>query len=278
MNKKKQLIIFSVTTAFILISALYYVLQSGQGLVFTNSRVQNILIYPDDEEFYKNKKPVDLVFYFFGANRDESAVMESFSRGGLNLMDENEKYRKNLIFISFGYDTKFHWSSPDIAKDTIKSINSLRRKYNVNKIFFVGVSAGGSLALNVLSLADQKLQEHISAVISVFPIIDYKYTYENTKRQNISEYLKVHFLEFKEPDEYMKLSSPITYTSNIPSHTKIILIEGIKDTHVCSNQIEKYYENLKKLNKNVELMKFDTDHVLYNVDKEFGDLIKSVIG
>lgn len=278
--KKKSLSIvftFSILTVLIILCIAYFVSQGGGSLFAPNSRVKNVLILPNEENTIKRKDPVDLAVYFYGANCDETWIATPFAAGGLNLTGLKDYYRKDLVFVSFGYDTRFHWSSPDIAKDSIKSIRQVCKKYNVRKIMLIGVSAGGSLALNVLSLADKKLQNQISGVIAVFPIIDYEYTLLHSQRENIIYYLSQHFSKYKDPNQMMRLSSPITYVSRVPDHTKIILIEGTKDTHVGSNQIEKYYSQLIKDKKNAELIKYNVDHLLVELDKEFGDIVKSLL-
>ena len=276
MKSKQLTIVFSCLVILVILSVLFIYLRENISL-FSPTRVKNVLVYPEAEESYEKKEPVDLVFYFHGANCDESYMFSPFGAGGLNLTDLKNQYRKDLVFVSFGYDTRLHWSSPSITKDSVRSINDLCKKYNVRKIFFVGISAGGSLALNVLSLADEKLQNRIAGVISVFPIIDYNYTFKHTQRQNILRTLQKHFLKFEDPNLEMELSSPITYISKVPSNTKIILIEGIKDTHIGSIQIEKYYEELVKAGKNAELVKFDVDHLLINIGDEFGKIVKSLL-
>lgn len=283
MFKNKPVLAFSCLSVLILLFSLYVFWQKEGRSLLKPSRVKNIVIYPDTEEY--KKIPIDLVIYFHGSNCDESWVFTSFAAGGLNLIEDqngnfkrvNNGYRENLVFASLGYDTRFHWSSPDVAKDSIKEIKKLIKNYKVNKIILIGVSAGGSLALNFLSLADKEIQDLTTDVVSVFPIIDYEYTYRHTKRENILSYLTEHFSKYKDQLQAMKLSSPITYISKVPVHTKIILIEGTQDTHVCSNQIEKYHNELIKSGRNSELIKYNVDHLLVDLNKEFGELIKSLL-
>lgn len=279
MNKKLLIIVITSFLAVLILLFGISVLVSGFEIPFlTTSRVKTIFIYPapNNGSTYTHKKPVDFVFYFHGAGCTEKLIVEPFYRGGLNLVEFANIYRKDLIFVSFGYNTRRHWSSPEVTKDTIKKIREIVNKFNTRKIMFIGVSMGGSLALNVLSVADQKLKDLISGVISAFPIIDYQYTISHTKRKNIYDALKEDFSKYKEPLNAMRLSSPATYISGVPDHTKIILIEALMDTHVPPKQIEDYYSELVKLKKDVVLLKYDTDHL--PVEKEYRELVTKFLG
>ena len=266
--KLKQIIILTFTASFLITS-----------YIPSLARVTNVLIHTAIEnQFDENaKKPVDLVFYLNGGGSNESYVLGPFILGGLDVPNLNNFYRKDLVFVSFAFNPSSHWSSPGTVKDVINNIHVISKKYNTRKIILIGISVGGSLALNILSNADNELKSKISKVLAVFPIIDYEYTVKNTKRQNILDDLNKHFSKSKDPKAFMKSSSPITYISNIPNHTKIVLIEGIQDTHVCSNQIEKYYSELKKKNHDAKLIKYNIDHTLEPAEKEFGSLVKSFL-
>lgn len=244
-----------------------------------NSKITHYVVHAEITNYFNQvfKPQVDLVVYLHGAGTDERYIYAPFTVGGIEVHENLKNYRRNLLFISFLFQPQKHWSSLEDAKDLISKLKILQWKYNIRKIIFVGMSVGGSLALNTLSLADSNLQKKITDVVSVFPIVDYQYTIKHTKRKNIYDDLKVHFSMSNDPALFMKESSPITYISKIPKHTKIFLIKGSKDTHVCSNQIDKYYEELKRAGKNVELQTYDMDHDLFQNGERFGNLIKSIL-
>lgn len=246
-----------------------------------NAKVTHTLIHTAKEnlsivgEHSDNKKPVDLVFYLNGGGSTEILLLADFLFGGLNIPELNNVYRKDLVFVGFAYDPRLHWSNPEIVRDVIENIYEISSKFNTRKIFIIGISVGGSLALNVLSNADESLKNKITIVLAMFPIIDYDYTFSTTKRENIYTLLKEYFDKFENPKEQMKLSSPINYIDGIPSHTEITLIEGTSDTHVPPEQIEDYYNKLKELKKSVKLLKFNTDHL--SPGKEFGEVIQNLL-
>ncbi|MBI2995376.1 MAG: prolyl oligopeptidase family serine peptidase [Candidatus Melainabacteria bacterium] len=246
-----------------------------------SAKVTHILIHTAKEnlstvgEHNNNNKPVDLVFYLNGGGSAETLLLADFPFGGLNIPDLNNVYRKDLVFVSFAYDPRFHWSNPEIVRDVVENIHEISSKFNTRKIFIVGISVGGALALNILSNADRDLKDKITNVLAMFPIIDYDYTFSTTKRENIYTLLKEYFDKFENPKEQMKLSSPVNYISGIPSHTEITLIEGTNDTHIPPEQIEDYYNKLKELKRNVKLLKFNTDHL--SPGKEFGEVIQALL-
>lgn len=270
-------VIFCLLLVFILIAVpLCFYLKSNS--FFPSTKVKRVLIYPQDLTFKNNKDKVDLVFFFHGAGCDETFVFSPFSLGGLDLKNTISLLRDDLVFVSFGYDSPFHWASPDVVKATIKKIKEISKGYKVGKIVLIGVSMGGTLALNVLSIADKDLQNKISDVFAVFPIVDYQYTILNTKRENILSSLKKHFYGFSDPIKLMKLSSPINYVSSIPQNTRIVLVEGLRDTHVGSKIIEDYYNELIKTNTNSILVKWDTDHLVVNFQEDFKKWFFSLVG
>ncbi len=204
-------------------------------------------------------------------------MLNPYTSGGLNLLDKNIKYRSNLIIFSLGFNNSYHCSSVSAVKSAIKTIKHIIFQLNTQRVYIIGVSMGGSLALNVLSLMDNNLQKKVYSVAAIMPIIDYEYTIKNSKRENIYKPLLEFFNEYNNPKLKMKQSSPINYVNKLPRNTKIILVEGIKDTYVCSSQIEKYYKEAKKRTSNVELVKWNTDHTFVEVEKEFKNLLHSII-
>lgn len=223
---------------------------------------------------YLNGKPVDLVFFFQGVAND---IVLPYSYSGLNLASEKKIYRDDLIFISFDYNRPLHWSSPNTVFLTIKAIKYLISCFNVRSVKIIGISMGGALALDVLSRADLVLKSKISDVLVVYPVIDYKYTLANTKRKSIHDQLLMHFFSYRSPLKLMRDSSPITFYKSISKTTNITILEGVHDTHVCSDRIESYYEKIKSINKNVKLLKWEVDHSLMGFDEQYKSLVLSIL-
>ena len=270
--KKKFKIIY-----FLLLVLLVFSFCQGNSPCFSfSSRVSYVTTYPEDHPAIKNDEPVDLVFYFHGAGGEEEDILKSFASGGLDL-EKERYYRKNIVFHSFCYDTHFHWASPEITKDSIKKIQRISKKYNTRKIMLIGISSGGTLALNVLSLANNKLKNLISDILAVFPITDYEYTLSHNHSEWLAPELKKHFSQYSNPKKQMKESSPITFVSKIPSHTRIILIEGTRDKVVDSAQVERFYSEIKKINERNQLIKWNTDHDVRPSEKEFEVLVKDLL-
>lgn len=271
-------------TIFIFIIILLIIIPFSKVHVFSSfsssSKVLYLSTYPEDAIEKKCKKctkePIDLVFYFHGAGGRVDDFAKPYSFGGLNLEKEN-KFREDIVFLSFCYDTNFHWASSDIVKDSIAEIHRTVNKFNVRKIILIGISSGGTLALNILSLADKKLQEKITNVLAVFPITDYKYTEQNNKSEWLQEELKKHFAQYKNPEIEEKNSSPITWVSKIPSSVEIALVEGTNDTLVNPAQIEKYYNELKKTNNNSVLIKLETNHLVSPYEKDFSEILNLIL-
>ena len=270
--KPYKIVLFTVLL-FILILGFYFAYENCLDIPLKLSRVRKILIYTDLQNPQNYKQPVDLVVYFHGAGCDETLMRQPYSLGGLDFSNSGNLYRKDIIFASFGYDDSMHWTSPRIVKDTIRVIRYISKQFKIRKIVFIGVSMGGSLALDVLSQADKELKALILGVISVFPIIDYEYTLSHTQQSGLKKHLNDHFVRYKNSVKEMKASSPITYISGIPVATEIILVEGIQDTHVCSNQIESYFERIKNLNEKNKLLKWDVDHRLASVQDDYKKLV-----
>lgn len=244
------------------------------------AEITKAILYPPPNEkkyeyIYKDKSPVDLIFYFQGCGCNEEVFFKTYRLGGLDL--GKKQYRKNLVFVSFKNAPINHWSSPDATKETIKWIKLIEAKFNTRKVMLIGISMGGALALNVLSLADNNLQKKISNVIVVFPIVDYKYTLNHTKNKVIKESIKTHIFKSKDPIDFMKQSSPISYISKIPDLTKITLVEGKLDMDICSYPIEKYFKLLKNKNKDIELITWNTGHYIEQVSSKYEKLIKSFL-
>lgn len=232
------------------------------------------MVEPEKAKSYLNGKPVDLVFFFQGVAND---IILPFSYSGLNLASEKKIYRDDLVFISFDFNTPLHWSSPKTVISTINAIKYLIGSFNTRKVKIIGVSMGGALALDIISKADSDLKSKISDVLVVYPVVDYKYTFFNTKRKNIRKMLLKHFFSYKHPFNLMKESSPFTFYKSISKDINITIIEGIYDTHVCSDQIEKYFEKIKLINKNVKLLRWDIDHSLIDMGDRYEKVVLSIL-
>ncbi|MBI2995377.1 MAG: alpha/beta hydrolase fold domain-containing protein [Candidatus Melainabacteria bacterium] len=241
------------------------------------AKIINVLIHtPIERQYPANiNQPVDLVFYFQGAGNDESLLLGPYDLGGFFLSMLGDIYRKDLVFVSFGYDTYWLWPSPKLINETLQEVHTIVNKFNTRRIKFAGVSLGGSVALNLLSQADQNIKSKVSEVLAIFPITDFKYNFLNTKRDNVKSLFKKHFFKFKDPYEQMRLSSPLSYINGIPDDAKITLVEGALDTHVPKEQIEFYFNKLKTLNKQVKLVTFNSDHK--PVEQDFLNLIKAFL-
>lgn len=271
MNKKIFLIV-------IILSFIGIVLFSITRPSEPDIKVQSVFVYPDvkpnEASKYFEGKPVDLVFFFQGIQTD---ILAPYSLGGLDIQNQSKVYGRDKVFFTINFNNILHWSSPRAVSESIKVMKDVVRVFNTRSIKIIGISKGGSLVLNILSSADQNLKEKITDAIIVYPVIDYNYTLFHTKRKNIREQLIKHFFLCKNPFQLMKDSSPVTFYKSISKNTNIVLIEGLKDTHVCSNQIEKYYELIKPINKNTKLIKWGVDHLLGEVANDYRDLVLSIL-
>lgn len=270
----KKTIIF--TTLFIILTSLAFYLCKRP--YEPDIRIVRTFIIPEvqleDAMSYLGGRPVDLVFFFQGVAND---IVLPFSYSGLNLAGGKKIYRDDLVFISFDYNSPLHWSSPKTVLSTINAIKYLISSFNTRKVKIIGISMGGALALDILSKGDDDLKSRISDVLVVYPVVDYKYTLSNTKRKNIREMLLKHFFSYKAPFKLMENSSPITFYKSISSKTNLTILEGIYDTHVCSDRIEKYFELVKSVNKNTKLLKWEIDHSLIDMSDRYEKLILSVL-
>lgn len=273
MSMKKILLLLLPALLLVAVFAFYFTKPSEPNVQITDVSVfPNI--EPKDAMTYLGGKPVDIVFFFQGVAND---ILLPFPYAGLNLGSKEKIYRDDLIFFSFSYSPIMHWSSPKTVSETIRRMNYIINVFNVRKVKIVGISMGGALALNILSKADKELKDKITDALIVYPVIDYEYTLFHTKRGNIRSHLFNHFFWYKNPFSLMKESSPVTYYGSISPNTKITLLEGVFDTHVCSNQIEKYYELIKPINKNATLLKWNVDHLLVDVGDDYKNLVFSIL-
>lgn len=266
---KKNLILFLLLFTSLTVYLISYFNKPIQNECY----VKNAFFYPDKEP---KDKEVNLLFFFHGAGCDQTLVLKPYSYGGLDLANSKIIYPKDLVIVSLGYNTKFHWSNLSTVKSTIQAIKKISHFYKTKKIYFVGISMGGSLVLNLISHLDAELQSKVDTAIAIMPIIDYKYTFQNTKRENILDDIKKEFFKCRNPYEQMQLSSPITHIKNISPNVKLLIVEGVKDTHVCSSQIEKYYSEAKIVNNKTALIKWDVDHSFFDIENDYRNLIFSL--
>lgn len=238
-----------------------------------NVNITNIFIYPKNFKDYANdEKSVDLVFYLHGSMGQD--IYEPYGYGGFNLIELQKDLRKDLIFVSFKFDNDLHWSSPGTTSELIEKITKLAKLFKTRKIYIFGISMGGSLALNALSNASDEVKTKIEKVVTIFPVIDYEYTTEHSKRDDLKEKLATHF---KGDKDFAIKSSPIFYYKSIPKNTDVIIVKGVNDTHVCNEPIDKYAKYLNDEDKKVQIINWDIDHLIFPAAKQYEKLIRSVL-
>ena len=273
MSMKKILLLLLPFLLLAIVFAFYFTKPSEP-----NVQIADVSVFPNiepkDAMTYLGGKPVDIVFFFQGVAND---ILLPCPYAGLNLGSKEKIYRDDLIFFSFSYHPVMHWSSPQAVSETIRRMNNIVNVFNVRKVKIVGISMGGALALNILSKANKELKDKITDALIVYPVIDYEYTLFHTKRANIRTNLFTHFFSYKNPFKLMKESSPITCYDSISQNTKITLLEGVFDTHVCSVRIENYFNKIKPINKNVKLLKWNVDHLLVDVGEDYKKLVFSIL-
>lgn len=280
MNKKNGILLITVFIALIC-AVFFYFIKSQKNEISAPSIIEGTIIYPlkDDLRSYNNGKPVNLIFYLHGAGCNENYFASPYDEGGLFLGKNGYDYGIDNVFLSIKFKNRFHWASPKATKDAIVEINNLIKKFNVKSVKIVGISMGGSLALNIASNTFGTLKYKLTKVLAVYPIIDFKYTYQHAGDEKLKDDLKKHFYLEKDSKNLIRESSPITYLDNFPSNVELTLIQGNKDIHVPPEQIENYYIRLSKLGaENCKLLKFDSEHGFENVGREFGEAIKEFVG
>ncbi|MBI2996287.1 MAG: DUF1749 domain-containing protein [Candidatus Melainabacteria bacterium] len=239
------------------------------SISLVNAKATDTLIHVSNE-ILRNNNPVDLVFYFHGLGTHEGFILPPFIYGGLDIVEHKEVYRKDLIFIAFHISDENYGAGPEEINDIVKNIKIVASKFNTRKIYLIGASFGGSIVLNVLNYADKELRNKLVGALACFPVTDFEYTLAKTKRENISSYLNRYFDKYKSSKQnIIKYSSPINQTSMIKNDAEVILIEGIKDTHVPPPQIENYYKKLKLKLMNKKLIKVSTDHNFTDIAEIF---------
>lgn len=206
------------------------------------SNENNILLYTSFENYNQNKS-VDLVLFLPGYKDSSKSLLSKFSRGGLELSHElqtakyylENKYRDDVLFVSFDSGTKEDYKSPEHISKIIDNINKLNKLYQIKNIILLAKSSGASLTLNIAAKASNETKSKIKDMILISPIIN---------------------------------SVPI---DSIPSKTKIRIITQIKK----DRQIEKFYIKAKNKHKNIQLLKTnDNIEVTSLYKKEISKILK----
>lgn len=238
-------------------------------LLFAGAKATDSLIHVSNE-ILKTNKPVDLVFYFHGLGTHEGYILPPFVFGGLDIVEHKDIYRNDLVFIAFHISDENYGAGPEEIRDIVENIKMIEEKFNTRKIYLVGASFGGSIVLNILNYKDTNLRNKIAGALACFPATDFEYTLTKTKRGNISSYLNRYFDKYKDNKiSIIKYSSPINQALMVKNDTKILLIEGIKDTHIPPPQVENYYKKLKPRLKQIKLIKVNTDHNFSDITEIF---------
>lgn len=251
------------------------------GILPGQGEISHVLIYTATKNFKKeSNKPVDLVFYIHGFGCNELCILNDYSLAGLNLINDPTKmfYRKDIVFASFTFKSSSPCSTPILINNALKEIDNIIEKFNTRNIKLIGISLGGTVALNIASLANKKIKDKITNIITVFPITDFEYTFSHISKDSVINNLKKICFNSATPNsEEMKLSSPINYALLIPNNTKITLIEATQDKDVSPHQIEEYYRKLKEHHKKVELVSFKGEHNIGNFSDRFAGIIQAAL-
>ncbi|MBI2996301.1 MAG: alpha/beta hydrolase fold domain-containing protein [Candidatus Melainabacteria bacterium] len=202
----------------------------------------NILLYASFKNYNQNKE-VDLVLFLPGYGNSSKSLLSKFSQGGLELSHESQtakyylenKYRDDVIFVSFDSGTKENYKSPEHISKIIDNINKLNKLYQIKNIILLAKSSGASLTLNIVAKASNEIKSKIKDIVFISPLIN------------------------------------STETNLIPPKTKIKIITQVKK----NKQIGEFYIEAKKKHKNIQLLKASDNIEATNLyKKEISKILK----
>ena len=146
---------------------------------------------------------------------------------------------------------------------------------DINKIYLLGHSFGGSIALCAGAESD------VDGIIALAPVTDYKRQREESGGESLSwlyKFIKKGFenvyrgLEKNKWEQFCKTGGSINASDylNKLKNKRILLMHGKKDKTVLSKQSKNFYEKLKKINDEISYYETEDTHseIKYNSYKK----------
>ncbi|WP_291964965.1 alpha/beta hydrolase [Maribacter sp.] len=210
---------------------------------------------------YKEIGNTLLKLHLFTSNKEEKKpVIVFFHPGGWISGSPSFFFEKAKMFSSLGYHTvcvqyrlaNLKTTTPkdclNDSKDALRYLKQNKEKLNLDmsKLFLIGYSAGGHLALMTQLNTDESI-----------PIANRVFTIASPVDLMEDELLKTSVMTTNEKIEL----SPINHIQNLK--TKLYLFNGTTDEYIAYSTISDFSNKAKQLNKNVELTTFkNTGHFL----------------
>ncbi len=163
----------------------------------------------------------------------------------------------------------YKWGIVDTYDCSAVALNLIRLNLvDRNKVAIFGNSAGGLTAINSLCEGDL-----FKVAICKYPVLDLYDMYQNTHRFE-KGYLNSLVGEYSKFRNEYQLRSPINKITELKK--PILLFQGKKDLVISYKQSLKIQEELRRNNKNSEVIFFDNEgHGFKNIDNKKTVLLKS---